>query len=232
MLRPALRTSHSSACGPGSGISTTLPGRPRSPISSTRRARSRSCVLALLARELDQQDRLGLADQGALDHRPEGGIGARQLDHGAIDQLDRGRLQLDDVLRRCPSPCRSWGSSPRPASCAWAAARASGVSRSVTASVPSLPTSRCARFTELSSRVGPLRLREEDVEVVAARPGAAPWGTCARSRRARRRPAPPPCRRWRAPPAACPRAAPSRSARAGRRPGWRRSPATLCTMLP
>ena len=54
--------------------------------------------LALLARELDQQDRLGIADQGALDHRTEGGIGARQLDHGAIDQLDRGGLQLDDVL--------------------------------------------------------------------------------------------------------------------------------------
>ena len=98
MLRPALRTSHSSACGLGSGISTTLPGRPRSPISSTRRARSRSLRLALLARELDQQDGLGIADQGALDDRPEGGIGARQLDHGAIDQLDRRGPELDDVL--------------------------------------------------------------------------------------------------------------------------------------
>jgi hypothetical protein len=46
-------------------------------------------VLALLARELDQQDRLGLADQRALDHRPEGGIGAGQLDHRAVDQLHR-----------------------------------------------------------------------------------------------------------------------------------------------
>ncbi len=44
MLSPALRTSHSADCGPGSGISTTLPGMPRSAISSTRRARSRNCV--------------------------------------------------------------------------------------------------------------------------------------------------------------------------------------------
>ena len=35
MLRPALRTSHRSFCAASSGISTTLPGRPRSPISST-----------------------------------------------------------------------------------------------------------------------------------------------------------------------------------------------------
>ncbi|MNT21995.1 hypothetical protein D3C72_1573590 [compost metagenome] len=37
MLRPALRTSHRFFCRPSSGISTTLPGRPRSPISSTSR---------------------------------------------------------------------------------------------------------------------------------------------------------------------------------------------------
>ena len=42
-------------------------------------------VFALLAGEFDQQDGFGLADQGALDHRPERRIGARQLDHGAID---------------------------------------------------------------------------------------------------------------------------------------------------
>jgi hypothetical protein len=54
--------------------------------------------LALLARELDQQDGLGIADQGALDDRPEGGIGARQLDHRAIDQLHGRGLQLHDVL--------------------------------------------------------------------------------------------------------------------------------------
>ena len=38
MFRPALRTSHKAFCAFSSGISTTLPGRPRSPISSTSRA--------------------------------------------------------------------------------------------------------------------------------------------------------------------------------------------------
>ena len=35
MFRPALRTSHKAFCGASSSISTTEPGRPRSPISST-----------------------------------------------------------------------------------------------------------------------------------------------------------------------------------------------------
>ncbi len=34
MLSPALRTSHSAFCAFASGISTTEPGKPRSPISS------------------------------------------------------------------------------------------------------------------------------------------------------------------------------------------------------
>ena len=42
MLRPALRTSHKAFCGASSGISTTEPGRPRSPISSTSCASLRS----------------------------------------------------------------------------------------------------------------------------------------------------------------------------------------------
>ena len=41
MLSPALRTSQMSFCSLGSVTSTTLPGRPRSPMSSTSRA---SCV--------------------------------------------------------------------------------------------------------------------------------------------------------------------------------------------
>ena len=38
MLSPALRTSQTSFCSFGSVISTTLPGKPRSPVSSTSRA--------------------------------------------------------------------------------------------------------------------------------------------------------------------------------------------------
>jgi hypothetical protein len=56
-----LRTSHSSACGLGSGISTTLPATEIAHQSTG--AADRQLRLALLARELDQQDGLGLADQ-------------------------------------------------------------------------------------------------------------------------------------------------------------------------
>ncbi len=50
MLSPALRTSQSAFCGPGSAIGTTLPGRPSSPMSSRsvsrpRRAASRSSLV-------------------------------------------------------------------------------------------------------------------------------------------------------------------------------------------
>ena len=63
-------------------------------------AEPRQQRLLVVAGELDQQDRRRLADQRRLDRRPEGRVGERQLDHGAVDQLDRGRPQLDDVLRR------------------------------------------------------------------------------------------------------------------------------------
>ena len=90
MLRPALRTSHRFFCGASSGISTTLPGRPSSPIRSTRSfsLRQQRCLVA--ARELDQQDGRGPADQRGLDGGPEGRVGEAQLDHRAVDQLDRG----------------------------------------------------------------------------------------------------------------------------------------------
>ena len=91
MFRPALRTSHRFFCGASSAIRTTEPGRPRSPISST------SCVeLAqqrrlVAAGELHQQHGIGLADHGGADHRREGRVLQRQLDHGAIDQFHRGQ---------------------------------------------------------------------------------------------------------------------------------------------
>ena len=55
---------------------------------------------AVLAREFDQQYRLRLTDQRAFDDGAKCRIRARELDHGAIDELDRGWLQGDDVLRR------------------------------------------------------------------------------------------------------------------------------------
>ena len=60
----------------------------------------RSLLRGISARELDQQDRLGLIDERALDDGLERGIGAREIDHGAIDELDRRGLERDDVARR------------------------------------------------------------------------------------------------------------------------------------
>ena len=57
-------------------------------------------VVGVVAGELGQQDRVGFASDKAIDHRAEHRVVARQLDHRAIDQLDRGRAELDDVLRR------------------------------------------------------------------------------------------------------------------------------------
>ena len=55
-------------------------------------------VLVVLG-ELDEQDRLGIAAHdrvdGGLEHRDL----AREAQHGAVDQLDRDRPELDDVLR-------------------------------------------------------------------------------------------------------------------------------------
>ena len=48
--------------------------------------------------ELDQQQRARLAAHHLLHHRLEHRDVARQLDHGAVDQLHRGGSELDDVL--------------------------------------------------------------------------------------------------------------------------------------
>ena len=57
-------------------------------------------VVSILAGEFAQQDRLRLASDEALDDRAEHRVVARQLDHRAVDQLDRRGTQLDDVLGR------------------------------------------------------------------------------------------------------------------------------------
>ena len=54
-------------------------------------------VFAVVAGEFDEQDRLGRALDEAVDGRPEHGDLARQLDHRAVDELDRGGIQR----RRC-----------------------------------------------------------------------------------------------------------------------------------
>ncbi|MCG3189048.1 MAG: hypothetical protein LKCHEGNO_01291 [Burkholderiaceae bacterium] len=63
------------------------------------RAQAGALRRAVVAAELHQQDRLGFADECTFDHRRERRVGARQLDHRAVDQLDRGGAERNDVLR-------------------------------------------------------------------------------------------------------------------------------------
>ena len=51
----------------------------------------------LLTGELDEQDRVGRADDRFVHRRAERCDVARQLDHRTVDELDRGRLERDDV---------------------------------------------------------------------------------------------------------------------------------------
>ena len=54
----------------------------------------------VLACELDEEEGVGLAPDEALDRRAEQRDVARELDHGAVDQLHRAGFQRDDVRGR------------------------------------------------------------------------------------------------------------------------------------
>ena len=107
MLRPAVRISVMAACSLGSSTSTTPPHaapvlsqpRPRSPISSLEPHQAAQVLVLVLLGELDEQDRLGIAAHDRVDRGLEHRDLAREPQHGAIDQLDRDRPELDDVLR-------------------------------------------------------------------------------------------------------------------------------------
>ena len=58
-------------------------------------------ILAMIVlAELDEQDRLRIAAHHGIDRRLEHRDVARQAEHGAVDQFDGNRRELDDVLRR------------------------------------------------------------------------------------------------------------------------------------
>ena len=56
--------------------------------------------IAIVPGKLHQQNGRRLAFDALIDDRQKSRIAARQFDHRVVDQLNRGRLQLDDVLRR------------------------------------------------------------------------------------------------------------------------------------
>ena len=166
MFRPALRTSHSAFCGAASGISTTLPGRPRSPIRSTR-SRSFGSSAALSSPE-NSTSRI-----------------AAGLPISAVSTVGRnaGFARLSSIIVRstsstavgpsltmcCAASIAAWkvGKLTTPSTLARGSSASCSVRLRVYASVPSAPTSRCARLTLPSARVRPLALVLEDVEVVA-----------------------------------------------------------------
>ena len=54
----------------------------------------------ILFGELDDQQRIGIAAHGGLDHRPEHRDVAAERNHGAVDQFHRNRPQLHQMLGR------------------------------------------------------------------------------------------------------------------------------------
>ena len=99
MFRPAERTFHTAACPGPSVTCTTDPGNP-SPASICSSASSRgSSARALLAGELDQEQRVGLAPDVPLHHRRELGHPARALEDGPVHQLHRDRVERHQLLR-------------------------------------------------------------------------------------------------------------------------------------
>ncbi len=166
MLRPALRTSHRSFCAASVGHLHHAAGQAEVAHQLHQLLQLRQQRGAVGAGELDQQDRLGPADQRLLDRRPERRVGQAQLDHRAVDQLDRGRAELDQVLRRVHGGAegrevddaqhlgaRQLGEPERQA--AREGQRALGADQQV------------RQVDAAVVGVGPLALRVEDVEVVA-----------------------------------------------------------------
>jgi hypothetical protein len=80
-------------------ISTTLPGKAEIARERSEIAQAPKRILARFADELDQQDRIGLADERPIDDGAERGVAARQVDHRAIDELDRRGLERHQMAR-------------------------------------------------------------------------------------------------------------------------------------
>ena len=149
MLRPALRTSHDRALEGRVGRLDDGAGEAEIAHQLDELPEAAQVVVGVVAGELDEQHRVRLAADEAVDDRAEHRDVARQLDHRAVDQLDRARAQLDDVLRSPPSPCRRSGNGRcRGPGAAGSAARSSSIALKK-ARVPSEPTSRCAMLWPL-----------------------------------------------------------------------------------
>ena len=146
MFRPALRTSHRFFCGRSSPMRTTLPGRPRSPISSSSRASFGSS--AALSSPENSTSRIAAG-------RPMSAV--------SIVARNAGLPSASSIIVRStsstadgPSLTMCWAASiaawklvklTMPSTFARGNSASCRVRLFVIASVPSEPTSRCARLT-------------------------------------------------------------------------------------
>ena len=206
MLRPALRTSHSAFCAPASVM---LHDASR----QAEVAHQRDEVLELAPRSAgassptNSTSRIasGSPIERAVDHRPERGIAAREVDHRAVDELHRGRRRASTMWRVHSIARYSVGKFTTPS------VRCAGIGATLSVRL-ARPRERAFAADQqvrvVDAAVGgvrPLALRIEHVDVVAADAAQHVRHACARSRRAR-------ARRSRA----APRRARARAARARR----------------
>ena len=187
MLRPAVRTSVIAACSFGIEHldhaapfgAALVPAEAEIADQLVQPLQPAQVLVLIVLGELDQQDRRRLAAHECLQRRAEHRDLARQLDHGAVDQLDRDRRELDDVLGRLHRLVE--------------AAEMAGADRAAAEQRRQLQFDRGGEAERAFGADQDVR----EVDVVACpaparrdcsrRPGAAPWGSAPRSRRPRAR---------------------------------------------
>ena len=153
MLSPALRTSHRFFWIVGSGISTTLPGSPRSPISATRSFSFASSTERSSPANSTSRIAAGLPISAAsIDGRNAGLERLRSI----IVRSTSSTAVGPSLTRYCGASiaARKVGKLTMPSTLSRGSSDSCNVNDLVKASVPSAPTSRCARLTLPSAVYG------------------------------------------------------------------------------
>ncbi len=167
MFRPALRTSHRAFCGASSGMLTTLPGRPRSPISSTR---SRS--LPQQRRPCRRRRTPPAGWRRACRSAPSRivGVKAGLASASSIMVRSTSSTAVGPSLTMCCAESMAWwkvGKLTTPSTLARGSSLRCSVRLRVKASVPSRAHQQVRQVDAAVAGVGLLALRVEDVQVVA-----------------------------------------------------------------
>ena len=186
-LRPAARKSAIAVCSAGSVTSTTPPHLRWGLLQREAEIghqlgellQASQIVGLILLGEFDHQHGVGIAAHGGCDHRLEHRDVAPERDHGAVDQLDRDRLQLHQMLGRIHRLVE--------------AAEMADAERPVADHRPQLQLDlrgegeRAFRADQQMRHVVGDVARGQRIEIVAADPALHLWEICRRSRRPRAR---------------------------------------------